>query len=427
MLLDIQVLHGMKKINYKWVILVSCFLMVFVCLGIGSGTKSLYLAPITQALGISRSMYSLNDSIRHIATAIGNLFFGTLIYKFGVKKMITVGFVLQLASIFAYAYAQDIVMLCVGGCLLGSGFVFTSATMASVVIRRWCSTDLGKYTSIVLAANGLGAAIASPILNPIINRPGDPFAYRQAYLLTAIILAVTGVIVLVMMREKPEKEPAVPAISGEKVKSNARPGIPFSQAKKHVFFYLACGGILLTGMMLQGTYGIYAAHMRDVGLDTAMVATLASTLALALTFSKIVVGFLYDRFGIRCVLLACQGFAVACFALFMLITPTAAGIAVAFGFCILLSLALPLETVVIPLLTNDLFGSASYEKILGIFMSMNYAGFALGMPVINLVFDRTGSYFPAMIAMACLMVVILVAVQLGIHSFRKSTAHMAEQ
>lgn len=415
-----------KRIDYKWAILLGCFLMVFVCLGISSGTKSLYLAPITQALGISRSMYSLNDSVRHISTAIVNLFFGTLIYKFGVRKMIAVGFILQLASILTYAYATNVVMLCVAGCLLGCGFVFTSATMVSVVIRRWCSTNLGKYTSIILAANGLGAAVGSPIINPLINQPGDPFAYRQAYLLTGGIMLVTGVIVLLLMREKPKKEPSViPTDTGKKVKNNAWEGIPFSEAKKQMFFYLICGGILLTGMMLQGVYGIYAAHMRDVGLDTGLVATLASTLALALTVSKIVVGFLYDRFGIRSVLLACQGFSILCFVLFVLIEPSAVGIVLTFGFCILFSLALPLETVVIPLMTNDLFGTASYEKILGIFMAMNYAGFALGAPVINLVFDLTGSYTPAMIVMACLMAGILVVFQFGIRGSRKSRANAA--
>lgn len=416
----------MKKISYKWAVLFACFLMVFVCLGISSGTKSLYLAPITQAWNISRSMYSLNDSVRHICTAVVNLFFGSLIYKFGVKKMIAAGFILQLASILTYAYATNVVMLCVAGCLLGCGFVFTSATMVSVVIRRWCNTNLGKYTSIILAANGLGAAIGSPIINPIINRPGDPFAYRQAYLLTAVIMAVTGVIVLLLIREKPKKEPAVIAVdTGKKAKNITWEGIPFFQAKKQLFFYLTCGGVLLTGMMLQGIYGIYAAHMRDVGLDVGLVATLASTLALALTFSKVVVGFLYDRFGIRWVLLSCHGFALICFVLFILICPTPAGIVSAFGFCILFSMALPLETVVIPLLTNDLFGTASYEKILGIFMAMNYAGFALGAPVINLVFDHTGSYTPAMIAMACLMVVILVVFQLGLKTPRKSSTDAA--
>lgn len=420
----------MKKtcFSYKWVILFACFLMVFVCIGISSGTKSLYLAPITQALGISRSMYSLNDSFRHISTAIVNLFFGTLIYKFGVRKMIALGFILQIASILTFAYATNLAMLYIAGCLLGSGFAFTSATMVSAVIRRWCNTNLGKYTSTILAANGIGSAIGAPILNPIINRPDSPFAYRQAYLLTAILMAVIGVIVLLLIRESPQKEPIHSRIeSGKKVKNAGWEGISFSQAKKQPFFYMACCGIFLTGMMLQGIYGIYAAHMRDVGLDVGLVATMASTLALALTFSKVVVGFLYDRFGIRTVLLACQGFAIICLVLFILIAPSVTGIIMAFAFCITFSLALPLETVVIPLMTNDLFGTASYEKIMGIFMSMNYAGFALGMPVINLVFDRTGSYFPAMIAMTCLMVVILVAFQLGIHSFRKSTAHMAEQ
>ena len=409
-----------KRTNNKWFILFACFLMVFVCLGISSGTKSLYLAPITQTLGISRGAYSLNDSFRHISTAIVNLFFGTLIYKFGVKKMIAFGFLLQLASILTYAYATNLIMLCVAGCLLGCGFVFTSATMVSAVIRRWCSTNLGKYTSIILAANGLGAAVGSPIINPIINRPGDPFAYRQAYLLTAAIMAVTGVIVLLLMREKPNQEPTITtAAAGKKDKKATWEGIPFSRAKKQFIFYLTCVSILLTGMMLQGVYGIYAAHMKDVGLDAAMVATLASTLALALTFSKVVVGFLYDRFGIGVVLLACQALAVICFAFFMLISSSAVGIVMAFGFCILFSMALPLETVVIPLLTNDLFGAASYEKILGIFMAMNYAGFALGSPVINLVYDCTGSYKPAMIVMAALMVVILISFQFVITASQK--------
>lgn len=412
-----------KHFSYKWVILFACFLMVFVCIGISSGTKSLYLAPITQALGISRSMYSLNDSFRHISTAIVNLFFGTLIYKFGVKKMIALGFILQIASILTFAYATNLVMLYIAGCLLGSGFAFTSATMVSAVIRRWCHTNLGKYTSTILAANGIGSAIGAPILNPIINRPDAPFAYRQAYLLTAILMAVIGVIVLLLIRESPKNEPIQSRIdTGKKVKNIGWEGIPFSKAKKQPFFYMACCGIFLTGMMLQGIYGIYAAHMRDVGLDTGLVATMASTLALALTFSKIVVGFLYDRFGIRTVLLACQGFAVICFVLFILIAPSVTGIVMAFAFCITFSLALPLETVVIPLMTNDLFGIASYEKILGIFMAMNYAGFALGAPVINLVFDRTGSYIPATIAMTGFMIVILMVFQFGIKRIQKHNA-----
>lgn len=43
--------------RYRWVIVAASFLMVFVCLGFCSSSKSLYLAAITEALGIKRSLF----------------------------------------------------------------------------------------------------------------------------------------------------------------------------------------------------------------------------------------------------------------------------------------------------------------------------------------------------------------------------------
>ena len=83
---------------------------------------------------------------------------------------------------------------------------------------------------------------------------------------------------------------------------------------------------------------------------------------------------------------------------------------------LLLALALPLETLVIPLIANDLFGTASYEKILGIFMAMNYAGYALGSPVTNLSFDLFGSYKPMIIVLGILIFAILVFFQFIINA-----------
>ena len=51
-----------------------------------------------------------------------------------------------------------------------------------------------------------------------------------------------------------------------------------------------------------------------------------------------------------------------------------------------------LETVMIPLMANDLFGSASYSKVLGIFMAMNSLGLCLGSPLGELLRKITGDY-----------------------------------
>lgn len=80
------------KLDYKWVIVALCFVMVFTTLGFCSSTKSLFVKPITELLLVDRTVYSFVDSLRFISTAVVNIFFGFLVAKFGVKKLITAGF-----------------------------------------------------------------------------------------------------------------------------------------------------------------------------------------------------------------------------------------------------------------------------------------------------------------------------------------------
>ena len=75
------------------------------------------------------------------------------------------------------------------------------------------------------------------------------------------------------------------------------------------------------------------------------------------------------------------------------------------------SLALPLETIMLPIYAGDLFGDKSYGKVLGIITSVNTAGYALGSPIVNLCFDVTGSYRIAFYACAAIMVAVTVAMQ----------------
>ena len=74
-------------------------------------------------------------------------------------------------------------------------------------------------------------------------------------------------------------------------------------------------------------------------------------------------------------------------------------------FALLYALSLPLETLVIPLIVNDLFGAVSFDKILGLFIAMNYTGYALGAPLVNLCYDILGSYKPAFALYSLLMVI----------------------
>lgn len=191
------------------------------------------------------------------------------------------------------------------------------------------------------------------------------------------------------------------------------------------FFYAALVGVFLTGMMLQGASGIDKAHMIDIGLDEAFVTGILSIGMLTLTCAKFLTGALYDRFGLRVSMLFCDILAVVAMLTLAVAAPSSLGNILALIHCICSPLALPLETVMLSLITNDMFGDASFNKVLGIVTAANYAGFAVCSPLVNLCYDITGTYVPVLYAFAVMMAVVAILFQFAItaaHKERKALA-----
>ena len=397
-----------KRLEYKWIILAACFLMTFFTLGFCSSNKSLFLSAITDALQIPRSLFSINESFRFASSALINLFFGTLLCRFGVRKLVAFGFLSLAASMFIYSVAHHIALFYLGGILLGAGLTFTTGTMTSCIIRRWFKKDIGKYIGIVYAANGIGGALAAQIVSPIIYDIQNPLGYQNAYRLISIILVVVGALLVIALREQPNGDAAARTEESAEQVSNPDPvSIPYPQAIRLPIFYIVGLVIFLTGFMLQGVNTVYAAHLKDSGLSTEYVAIIVSVFSLALTFTKILMGAMYDRFGLKIVMIICQLASAVGFAILAFIQPNLSGRIMAVIFALLYAVALPLETLAIPLIVNDLFGDASFHKIMGIFIAMNYAGYALGAPIINLCYDKLGSYKPAFLLYAIFMLITL--------------------
>ena len=416
------------RLDYKWVIFALCFLMVFVCLGFCSSTKSLYLDVITKALNIPRMQFAFNDSCRFISSSIINLFFGTLLYKYGAKKLTAFGFIMLVASMLTYAFARNIIVFCLGGALLGIGLTFTTTTMASSVIRRWFHKDIGKYTGLVLAANGVGGAVATQILSPLIESQtpilGKP-GYQISYLLVAAILLALGIFVVIFLRERPNDTTIEPTPAGKKKpRGSTWVGIDFNTAKTRPYFYLVVIIVFITGFSMQGIAGIYKAHMRDVGLNNVLVTNIISVYSLAFTAAKILVGVIYDRFNLRKVLLVCEGAAIVSYVILAFIQPTITGTALGFIYAVAFAFAMPLETLVIPLITNDIFGNANYDKILGFLIAANYAGYAVGAPVVNLTYDVWGTYKPILLVLAVVMLCSCIVFQFIITTSNKEKARI---
>jgi MFS family permease len=232
---------------------------------------------------------------------------------------------------------------------------------------------------------------------------------------------VTGIIAVIFLRNAPKgEETAAPAASGKKKpRGGGWVGMDYETARKKPFFYAALVGIFLTGMVLQGVNGASGAHMKDAGLDAGYVATVLSLHSLALMAFKFLAGFSYDKFGLRTTMIVCDVAAVVVMIFLALVTNTPEGRIFALVYGVFSSLALPLETIMLSLITTDLFGNKSFDKMLGIISALNVAGYAVGAPLMNWSYDLFDTYVPFIWICAGIMVVVTVMYQLVISAAQK--------
>ena len=410
-----------SKFSYKWVIIAICFLMEFVCLGFCSSNKGLYLGAIANAnFNGDRFLLSFNDTLRFGASSLINFFFGSLLIKHGARKMTAFGFITLIISILCYAYADTLIVFYIGGALLGIGLAFTTTAMVSFVIRNWVTTNTGSVLGFVLAANGLGGALAAQIVTPIIA--SGVYGYRNAYKLVALILAVVGTLAVVFLREKPKGSTAAnPPKQKKKPRGGGWVGMEYADAIKRPYFIPACVGIFLTGMILSGINGVASTMLKDdVGLDPGFVATVMTAHSLALMLFKFLAGVIYDRKGLRWMLTICEVAAVIVYIALVLVDNSPTGMALAMFYGVFSSLALPMETIGVSLVTSDLFGNKAFDRMLGLMMALNHLGYAVGSPVMNLGWELSGgSYAPVIIGGAILMTLVVIGYQFLITAAHK--------
>lgn len=401
------------KFDYTWVIIGLCFLSVMISLGFCSSGRTLYLTAITEALNIPRGAFSLNDTFRFVTTTILNLFFGTLVARFGTKKLICAGFMCLIGFSIINSVAESIYVFYIGGILLGIGLSWTGTTMVSAVLNKWCTKNKGTITGAVLAANGLGGAISVQILSPIIFQEGNPFGYRDSYHLVTLILTVTLLIFLFFYKEKRTEGDTDPNTYAKKrkVRGAGWIGMDYSVGIRKPYLYIAMLSMFLTGMVLQGLGGISVPYLYDLKFDIEFVALFSSMSSIIMIFTKFLTGYMYDRFGMRITMNFAFFSSFISMLCWVILENTAFGRVLVFIRVIFGAIALPLETVMLPLFASELFGNKSFDKFVGLFVSASSAGFALGAPFGNICYDVFGSYKIAFAVFAVLMLISTIAMQ----------------
>lgn len=409
-----QELEKKGNFEYKWIIALLSIIVLFVGVGFCSSAKNIFIAPVTSAMGFSRSAFTLSDTFRYATTAIVTMFLDRLIEHFEIKKLLLAGMISYVFSSLCNAFATSLWMFYLGGVFLGISMALAATTMVSVIINKWFTKNRGTVLGVVMAANGLGSAVAIWIFEPLIYEAGNPFGFRNAYLLSAALVAAAAVIIAILYRDKKqEKETG----NSEEKKRESWDGFEYDELTRKPSFYIVI--ICLFVSCLFSLYSIATPHYTDIGFDSQSVALTMSVFSVGLICSKILAGMIYDKFGLRIAVNMCFVADIVSKLLLFVITATATGKALAVVQSALKAVAMPIETVLVSIIVLDLFGGKSFNKSLAVVTAVFTVGQAVNQPFLNLPFDISGNYMISFVASTIASIAVVIFMNFAISSIRK--------
>jgi MFS family permease len=386
--------------RYGYVIVTVSFIIVMMNVGMYL-TIGVFFKPISQDMGWTRAETSLPISLSTLVTAIMSIIAGSLVDKYGPRKIAFIFAVITGAGYLLMSQLSSLWELYLYfGFLIGAGACLMAPLLS--LIPRWFSTSRTVMAGIISAGGGVGGLIMPLVANWLITS----FNWHQAYLVMGIIYLVVVLTAVQFLKHRSAME-AVELPKTAAADASAKspfPAFSFKEAFHSRNYWLMAATVFAFGYVAN-TINLHSApNATDIGTSSTAAAGLLSVMNGFSIIGCVVLGLLGDKFGNRKMLVVT--FVIEGAALFWLATIThlwmlnvfmmVYGIAFGSG----LAQSAPLVA--------KLFGLRSLGLILSTILFIQTIGAGLGSYVPGLIYDIKHDYYWAFIICGtlCLLAVI---------------------
>jgi len=368
------------KIFYGWVIVAVGF--VVTCIGMGSMLSlSVFLQPMSEAMGWSRTGISTAASLNWLCMGLGSFLWGALSDRFGTRTVVLCGGVLLGIGLMTASQAGNLGQFQIlFGVIVGlaSGSFFAPLTATTT---RWFTEHRSLAVALVSAGIGLGSSTVAPFARWMITA----YDWRTAMLTVGELAWVVIIPAALLVRETP----AAPAGTAAAGAGAAPREFTVGEAFRTPQFF----AIALTFFACCATHSGPIFHMianvMDHGVPAMAATTVLSVAGLASLGGRVICGLIADRVGAKRTLvvgLAVQAVAVS----FYLVTGNLMSfyaLSLLFGFAY--GGVMPLYAI----LVREYFGAKIMGTMFGAVGAVSTLGMALGPQVGGFLYDAFGSYF----------------------------------
>lgn len=394
-----------KKRYYGWIIVLSCVILSASSTGLLSFFNALFVSLVTQSLHISRTAFMMTGTFSTVSTMLVMPFVGAFFKRYSMKSLLLLGGIMGSGAHFCYSFSPSVTGFYIGSIIAGFSSCFFGTVPMAILLANWFNEKRGFVTGIAFTGSGIVAALFSPILSTIITQYGWRTGYRVIGISILVLMIPTS---LFLVKEDPETMGLKAYGSAPSFPNHPKTESGFS--RRQVFstlpFWVFSVAVFLLGMITMATQQQLVAYWQDTGSSARYAATMYSVVMFTGMLSKILLGSVYDKTGVRFAsIISCSIAAAAMLSLLFFTNGKSVVIP-----AILFGMTTSVQIIVSTILTSKFFGKKDYGSIYGIITTILYLGISVGIPLSALLFDVSGTYKTTWILFAILAVIALICI-----------------
>lgn len=248
----------------------------------------------------------------------------------------------------------------------------------------------GLALGIAMTGNGLTGVVLPLLMVPFIAEHGWRSGFKSVAVLVLIAVPVVGLLLSRAGRSS----------SAASMLAPSKEGVELSAALRMPLMWWMVVCFALISLAAAGIYFHFVAFLTDAGMSPQKIGTTAGMIGVSLIVSRIVSGFLLDRFRapyVAAIMMIVSAIGIAALAI------GGSGAAILGAWAI--GLAIGCEIDLIGYFTARYFGMRAYGRIYGIQYSACLVGGALSPLLYGAAVDASGSYRTVLLAAALVLII----------------------
>ncbi|MBI4339430.1 MAG: MFS transporter [Chloroflexi bacterium] len=400
------------RLYYGWVIVIVVALASFTQ---ATGTfmaLSVFLKPMTDEFGWSRTVFTGATTLGTIAGAFVSLVVGRYLDRLGGRWLLTMGLFLLGGAFVLMAFVQTLWQFYLLQLLDRVVTMGVIGLTLQVIVPKWFVVKRGR----AVALAGLGGIVGSTVMPLYLQLAIDLSGWRLASAVAGIsVWAVSILPVALFLRRQPEDMGLSPdGLSSEDAEREAqRQAVKrrrtvrqevswtLSQVLRFPSFYLLLASFSVLFLVGPGLVLHLIPYLQDKGIDPQQGVWILSIWAGAGAIGALVMGFLSERFGSRWMATLAFLLMGMGFAFLLMVDSLATGVAWAL---FMGSVAGAVFNTLYQLIFADYYGRESLGRIRGAVWPVQMLTNSAGPLIAAIAYDVLGTYSPVFVAFAGLMV-----------------------